>query len=303
MTNAYDITHRLGGRWYGQYGTAACPVCQAEGRLDQTALGIRNGDAGLLLYCRKAGCSYHDIIRVVSTGSFPPPPIFPAMNATTSFDKSAIARRVWDAGVPIPRTLAEDYLFHRGILRLDADNLRFVAGCYHPSKQHLPALVAKVEGGSGFAIHRTFLEADGKGKAAVSPAKLMLGPVAGGAVQLAHGPGPLIVGEGIENVLSYQEWTDLRHEVGDTSCPLHQAQNIRSGNPSVWAALSTSGMKALRLPPMHGCLVIAADNDPAGLDAAYDLATRARHLGWVVFIDCPALADWNAQLMNAGMLT
>ena len=45
-------------------------------------------------------------------------------------------------------------------------------------------MVALVEGGNDFAVHRTYLGAGGR-KADVDPAKAMLGPCAGGAVRLA----------------------------------------------------------------------------------------------------------------------
>jgi hypothetical protein len=59
-------------------------------------------------------------------------------------------------------------------------------------------MIAMVEGAGGAAVHRTYLRADGAGKADVTQAKMMLGRCAGGAVRLSDGPGPLVVAEGIE---------------------------------------------------------------------------------------------------------
>ena len=43
---------------------------------------------------------------------------------------------------------------------------------------------------------------------------------------------------------------------------------------STWAALSTSGLKRLVLPHLAQRITIACDNDPAGLDAATDVAEK-----------------------------
>ena len=40
MREPTKVTQALGGNWYGCCGTAACPVCQPEGRKDQNALTI-----------------------------------------------------------------------------------------------------------------------------------------------------------------------------------------------------------------------------------------------------------------------
>jgi hypothetical protein len=127
-------------------------------------------------------------------------------------------------------------------------------------------MVALVQGGGGFAVHRTDLRADGAGKAGLPGGdKLLLGAAAGGAVRLSDGPGRLVVAEGIETALS--SW--LLHGDPGARC---------------WAALSASGLRALRLPPQPGRLTIACDGDEAGRDAARALAERAHRLGWRVDI-------------------
>ena len=139
-------------------------------------------------------------------------------------------------------------------------------------------MLALIEGADGFALHRTWLAPDGSGKAPVTPAKAMLGAAAGGAVRLAHGPGRLIVGEGIESTLSA---FILR---GDATA-------------QVWAALSTSGMGGLRLPAEPGRLTIAPDGDAPGREAANALAHRAHALGWAVSLFEPGEGlDWNDVL-------
>ncbi len=107
---------------------------------------------------------------------------------------------------------------------------------------------------------------------------MMLGPCAGGAVRLSEEDGPLVVCEGIETGLSL-------------------LSGLLRGAPRVWAALSTSGMRALELPPEPGRLTVAADGDDAGGRAAYALASRADALGWEVsLLPAPNGCDWNDVL-------
>lgn len=116
----------------------------------------------------------------------------------------------------------------------------------------------------------------------MEPAKAMLGNCAGGAVQLIGTDGPLVVAEGIE--------TGLSLACGLQPMPL-----------TVWAALSTSGMKNLRLPATPSRLTIASDGDPAGRTAAQILAERAYKLGWTVsFLHAPEGKDWNDVLREKG---
>jgi hypothetical protein len=163
------------------------------------------------------------------------------------------------------------------------DTLRFHPACWHgPTAKRYPAMVALVEGGDAFAVHRTYLLPDGSGKAAIEPAKMMLGTVAGGAVRLTDGPGGLVVAEGIETALSL-------------------ACGLLSGPARIWAALSTSGMQALRLPDIPDRLTIAPDGDPAGKAAAHALAERATALGWQVsLLPAPDGRDWNDILAMKG---
>ena len=139
--------------------------------------------------------------------------------------------------------------------------------------------MALIEGADGFAVHRTYLRADGAGKAAIDPAKAMLGAVAGGAVRLTQAQGPLVVAEGIETALSL-------------------ASGLLRGPATIWAALSTSGVRALCLPPEPGRLIIAPDGDAPGRAAANDLAERAQATGWAVsLLPAPEGRDWNDFLM------
>ncbi|KQV39174.1 MULTISPECIES: toprim domain-containing protein [unclassified Rhizobium] len=195
----------------------------------------------------------------------------------------ALALSCWREALPIGGTIGETYLREaRGITCALPETLRYHPACRHPSTRRLPALVALVEGAERLAIHRTYLRHDGAGKADIEPAKAMLGAVAGGAVRLTQSGYRLVVCEGIETGLSL-------------------ASGLVNGTPAIWAALSTSGMKRLVLPPDPGNLLIATDGDDAGRAAGNALGERASALGWKVsLLPAPAGRDWNDVLCMKG---
>ena len=283
MTDAQTLTLELGGKWHGHYGSASCPVCQPDHRRDQDALTLADApDSRLLAHCKKSGCSFRELAAALglTSGDFAKPD--PLEAAKREAERKAEAAKkarqgqaVWAEAQPIQGTLAEAYLRGRGVTCVLPDTLRFHPACWHSSAQRLPALVALVEGCDLPAVHRTWLRPNGCGKAAVDPPKAMLGSVAGGAVRLTTGTGPLVVAEGIE--------TALRLACG-----------LLRGPAQLWAALSTSGLRSLRLPAQPIALIIATDGDDPGRAAGNGLAERAAALGWQVsLLPAPAGLDWN----------
>ena len=293
MTDARTLTIALGGRWHGRYGAAPCPVCQPERRKGQNALTLADGRNGrLVLDCKKTGCAFLDILAAAGlrSGGYAPPDA--ATRAQREHEqkaeaqkRAAQAKRLWDEAKPIAGTAAEAYLRGRGITCALPPTLRFHGACWHgATAKRYPALVAAVQGSGLPAVHRTYLRPDGSGKADIEPAKAMLGAIAGGAVRLSEGPGPLVVGEGIESTLSLL-------------C------GLLDGPATVWAALSTSGLRGLRLPPQPGRLTIATDGDAPGRAAGHALADRAHALGWQVSILDPGDgADFNDILNRKAVL-
>ena len=95
-------------------------------------------------------------------------------------------------------------------------------------------------------------------------------------MRLSGGGGAIVVAEGIETALSLP-------------------RGALGASPCVWAALSTSGMKALRLPDAPGRLIVAPDGDNPARAAADALAARASRLGWEVYHLRPPgeRVDWN----------
>jgi hypothetical protein len=284
MMEAQKLNEALRGKWFGSYGTAPCPICQPERRRDQHALCFSiGGDGQLLAYCHKSGCDFRSILAAAGvTGSdycAPDPVLAARRNAETlakDVRRELIALQIWNKASPINGTPAESYLKGRGIDCRLPETLRYSPACWHGATgQAFPAMVARVDGANGFAIHRTYLRPDGSGKADIEPNKAMLGPCTGGAVRLSDAPGPLVVAEGIETALSLL-------------CGLLDSHG------AVWAALSTSGMMALNLPPQPGRIIIAPDGDEAGRGAAIRLADRAFYAGWnVSLLSIADGCDWN----------
>ena len=191
--------------------------------------------------------------------------------------KLAIARRTWDAAIPAVGTPVETYLAVRGLSLPDADVLRWSPCCPHEGGT-LPAMVALMTEpvtDTFRGIHRTFLKADGTGKADVTKPKMMLG--GSGIIQLAdiHDIGTgLGLAEGIETALSVMQ--------------------VIGWGP-VWAAGSAGNIASFPYLRATTLNVFAdADANGAGLKAARDCRDRWAESGGEVFIhEPPAGRDWN----------
>ena len=281
--NPIKLTHDLGGIWCRSYGVAACPVCQPERRKDQNALGIPLKGDTLLMNCKKSGCDFRDILTAAGLAHGPVKIDQLTVQAAEREREEqaakllARARSVWDRAQPLEGTKGESYLRARGITCAPPKSLRWLADTYHtPSGIYCAAIVADVQPTGG--IHRTFFTK--KGDRLENSAKMMLGPCAGGVVRLSQAVGPLVVCEGIETGLSL-------------------LSGLLDGPHSVWAALSTSGIKGLSLPHRPRALVIATDGDAAGREAGHALAKRASALGWTVsLMPAPDGQDWNDVLQS-----
>ncbi len=197
------------------------------------------------------------------------------------------AARLFAASVPVAGSLAEIYLCSRGITRpVPRSALRFHPKCFHRDEGQTksiprPALIAAVTDGAGAlqGVHRTWLAPDGRGKAAVETQRRAMGHLLGNAVRLTPCDDILVVGEGIETMLSVRE--------------------AASGLP-VWAALSSGHLGAVLLPEGLRRLYIAIDHDPAGQRAAERLSARANEVGITVRVFEPQLGDFNDDLRADG---
>jgi DNA primase len=139
------------------------------------------------------------------------------------------AREIWRSCRPAEGSLVEDYLRSRAIepeaLGGVPRSLRFHPALRLAKGDYRPAMVAAVQAPADpiVAVHRTFLRADGKGKAEIERPKRMFGPVWQGAVRFGPATPEMRIAEGIETSLSVLVVTLLEGR-------------------SVWAALSLGNM-------------------------------------------------------------
>ncbi|WBV44021.1 toprim domain-containing protein [Pseudoroseomonas cervicalis] len=283
---ASEIAERLGlrrapgGVWRG-----ACPSC-AYG----TTFVLRESEGRPLWWC--ASCSDKSavtsaVLAAMGPGWAPPRPADPRPvdRDSSPAKRTALARRLWEQTVSIFGTPAEAYLRARGVWGAwrahpapeYGDQLGFHPTAPHPAGAArfpcLVALVRRASDGEPVAIHRTYLQADGSGKALTTPQKATLAAVAGGVVML-HGSAataaPLVLGEGIETCL---------------------AASALVGGPA-WAALSAGNLATLPLPalPAAADIVVAADHDGPGEAAASAASARWRAEGRRVRVAKPNAA-------------
>ena len=221
-----------------------------------------------------------------------PHPVLPDANSPRSRKSPsgtpAAASRLFAASLPLASSLAETYLRSRGITQtVPSAALRFHPKCWHRDEGQTkpvprPALIAAVTDGAGAlqGVHRTWLAPDGQDKAAVDTPRRAMGHLLRNAVRIVPADQTLVLGEGIETMLS-----------------------VREAAPSlpVWAALSSSHLGAVLLPDVLQRLYIAIDRDPAGQRAAERLAGRASGAGITVRVLEPRLGDFNDDLRARGV--
>ena len=210
--------------------------------------------------------------------------------------KSQAARNLWNHRLAIDElqgTPVDLYLAGRGIRGASRwESLRF-----HPSawlqagdaRHELPAMVAAVSDNEGKvqAVHRTFLEKDGetwdKASRLTGKPRSMLGPTLGYGVRFGtlRDDGVLVVGEGIETVLSVLEF---RSELPGVACG------------------SAAHLAGFEPPEETRRLFIAADRGEAGMNAADQLQERCKERGIEVIVAPPpeAMNDWNDALQELG---
>ena len=211
-------------------------------------------------------------------------PAEPVTGVGASYDSAEAARRLWGRCRAIDGTHAERYLRARGLSRC-----RFAALRFHPelryregsSVRRLPALVAAVTGDDGAVrgVQRTWLDPRSPAKAGVASPRKALGRIYGHAVRFGSPNRALLVGEGIETVLS------LVAAVPDITAA---------------AALSAGSLGAFAPPPGVERLVIARDNDPEGERAAERLARRCARAGVAATVVVPDGGDFNDDLLLLG---
>lgn len=198
--------------------------------------------------------------------------------------KLAHCQRTWTDADPSEGTPVEIYLRSRGLVGDIPSAL-----AHHPfaqasadARRGHPAMVALIthaQTGRCQGLHLTYLRPDGLGKAEVTPPRRVIGSQTGAVIRLASGPvgAVLAVAEGIETALSFAQIYGI----------------------PTWSCLNTSVLGGFTPPPGVECLLIAADNDKAGRDAAAKLADRMRYrCRTETYLPPTEGCDWNDFLLN-----
>ncbi len=200
------------------------------------------------------------------------------------------ARRLFAASKPLAGSVAATYLASRGITRTgDLPALRFHPRCYYrPNDDDIPgtpgsfpALIASVTDDDSVqtGTHRTWLNPNGKAKAAVASPRRAMGNILGHAIRFGPASDVMVAGEGIETVLSLRE--------------------IMPDMPMA-AATSSAHLAAILFGSELRRLYVARDRDKAG-DAAFAILTdRAQAAGIELVSLMPDLGDFNDDLRQHG---
>lgn len=258
-----NLAEALGGRATAR---VPCPSCARSDR-DRT-FSITHDERGIVGHCFRCGSTATEREERLQRPITPPKvqPRYERLHDDW--------RAFWNACAPIRGTLAETYLRHRACVVPPEDgDVRFHERAHHwPSKRYGPAMVALLTDAvtrEPRSLHFTFLQPDGRGKADVDPARLLLArhTKAGCVVRLwpdeAVTTG-LCIAEGIETALS-----------------------AAHAFTPVWAAIDAGNLAGF--PHLTGleALTIAADADKAGRDAAQKCAARLARGGLAVFVVTP----------------
>ncbi|ARN83920.1 DUF7146 domain-containing protein [Methylocystis bryophila] len=256
----------------------------ARGRWTDAAAS-EHGDLLDLIRAREGFTSFRDVLNEARRFLRAPrePSSVRQNRRSGDYDSVALARKIWAAANPIAGTPAEAYLrarkitadlsdaplrYHPGLLYRDTPNSR---------PQRLPALVAAVTDNSGEikGIHRTFLDPTQPDKARVSSPRRSLGAILGHGVRFGKIDDVVIVGEGIETVLS-----------------------LKSALPELpmVAALSAAHLAAWKFPCALRRVFAASDNDAPGRGAARRLLVRAEARGVDAVMVSSLCSDFNSDL-------
>jgi putative DNA primase/helicase len=269
-----DLLARLHARRCGSGWIALCPAHDDR----KPSLSVHLGkDLRALLYCH-AGCTFGSILRALNITDADLRAERPMGETRSREVRVRYTRRLWDDSRSIAGTIAETYLrTARGITLPLPRCLRFL-----PLLQHreygwpFPCLAAGIQGpdGSFAGLSMTWLSADGSDKAPVEPVRKVFGVLRGGAVRLGAAGESLVLCEGVETGLSIaQACLEL----------------------PVWSALSASNLPHVEIPESVRCVIIAADADERGEQAAQATAEKFLHEGLHVKIAKPAegASDFN----------
>lgn len=196
------------------------------------------------------------------------------------------ALRLWAGSRPIAGTLVQTYLEARSLdAQADLAALRFHPACHYrlsrddppDTPTRWPTMIAAVTDNEGTitGIHRTWLDPSGKDKAPLVNPRKTMGSILGHAVRFGTSADRMVIGEGIETMLS-----------------------LRTFLPAMPMAACTSSahLAAFRFPAGLMRLYVARDRDQAG-DAAFAAIAEGCATSDIEVIPLmPILGDFNDDL-------
>ena len=303
MLSALEIARAAKGKRAGTGWQIRCP---APGHPDrEPSCTVIDGRSGPIFYCF-AGCDWRDIrAGAEAVGWIEPFTRRPVQSredriAARAATKAALAQReaemerdtqarirngraIWGASIDNQDRVRRYFTDGRGI-RSVPSTFRFNGAVWHPyERREMPAVVASIQNarsGDFQGVHCIFVNETGDGKADIERPKLTFGVVTGGAVQLAGAGDQLALSEGVESGLAYMQL---------------------AGVPT-WCTLGTANLERIKPPKGVRQIVIAADNDPPGLEAARAAARQFRLQGLAAEISRPKQVgeDWNDILKGVG---
>lgn len=258
----------------------------AAGKWSDEATG-EHGDLLDLIRINRGLDQFHDLREEVLRFLSEPASLTKPVREKVPPNSRAAAQRLFAMAKPADNSLVATYLASRGIVLPSMPAaLRFHPTCYYrPDRQSLlqqwPANLAALTDGNGAitGILRTYLACDGQGKAPLSNPRLAMGELLGHAVRFDAPDDALVLGEGLETVLSVK-------------CALPEL--------AAAAALTANHMRAFILPAHIKRLYLAADNDTPGLAACDFVQARAEAAGLAVIKLLPHIGDWNDVLRAIG---
>lgn len=277
---ARQTTRRLGGRWHGSYGLAPCPAHKDN----DPSLSITAGHQAVLFHCF-AGCSNQEIMRALRSSSIDtrcdqPAPHRPLCSADRFND---FARSIWANSKPIPGTLAERYLNHRGLSALPFGRFHQDSVTVEDEKRlRIPALVLPITTDTGItAIQRVFLDPEtGNKTPLLDKPKRILGSPQNGAIKLGSLDGRrLHLAEGFEDAASTM---------------------LLAGLPGCWAVCGIGRYSSITIPESVFSITIWSQHG----EEARQAIERARHHltrnGRALTVVLPPNGgDWNDALRRS----
>lgn len=284
MASARQITDACRGDWHGTFGLIPGPGHSPHDR----SLKVMDSERGIIVHSFSPHTTWEegrDWLKGLGllNGDVQPEDATPVAKEAEARQKARCrqALEIWRRCRAAAGTAVETYLRSRGIDGEMPPTLRYHQCLrHHPTGLDFPAMVAAVqeeETGRVVAIHRTYLTADGRGKANVSNSKMALAPLGHGAVRLAAAARRMGLVEGIET--------------GRSAMILHRVP--------VWCALG-SRLESVWFPYLVEVVVIFADAGEPGRAAAERAKRKFERQGRrvVIRIPPPGHEDWNDVLVS-----